>query len=300
MNDKLTRFLFENRAIRGEIVQLEASFQSVLASYHYPESVARLLGELMAAASLLTATLKFKGEVALQIQSKGIVKYAVINGTHDQKLRGVARWDEKISELPNEFSELFENGVLAITLAPNNKERYQGMVALDKGSLAECLENYFLQSEQLLTKVCLATQTGEHSIAAGMLLQIVPQTSETYQASDNHDFEHLSVLASTTTDKELLTLAPEALIHRLFHEEDIRLFEPQSVQFECDCSKTRSAQALRNIPKSELLTIAQEDDGLKMDCQFCHKQYVFDAVDIENIHSDNVSTFDDDYGTLKH
>lgn len=300
MSDKLTRFLFENRALRGEIVQLKESYQAVLDSYHYPEPLARLLGELMTAASLLTATLKFKGEVALQIHSDGVVKYAVINGTHDQKLRGVARWDETVTDIPSNFSELFKKGVLAITLAPEGKERYQGIVALDKDSLAECLENYFLQSEQLLTKVYLATQSAPSVMAAGMLLQIVPQDSETYQASDNTDFEHVSMLAETTKPEELLLLLPEVLIHRLFHEEDIRLFDAQAVVFECDCSKARSAQALRSLAKTELLKLIEEDGNIKMNCQFCHQEYVFDAVDVENIHADNVNTFDENTRTPKH
>lgn len=299
MSDKLTRFLFDNRAIRGEIVQLEESYQSVLSSYHYPAPVARLLGELMAAASLLTATLKFKGEVALQIHSEGIIKYAIINGTHDQKLRGVARWDETIKELPETFSELFTKGVLAITLAPQDKERYQGMVALDKMSLAECLENYFLQSEQLLTKVYLATSSKNQALAAGMLLQIVPKSSETYQASENTDFDEVSILADTTKPEELLELSPEALIHRLFHEQDIILFEPQPVLFECDCSVTRSAQALQNVAKDELLNIIKEDGNIKMNCQFCHQEYIFDAVDVENIHTENFTAFVN-AGTPKH
>jgi molecular chaperone Hsp33 len=293
MSDQLTRFLFENRAVRGEIVQLKESYDSVLKSYHYPAPIARLLGELMAAASLLTATLKFEGEVSLQLQSEGPVKYAVINGTHDQKLRGVARWDESIESLPEQFADLFHKGILAITLAPLDGERYQGIVALDQPNLAACLENYFLQSEQLLTKICLATDPIDKRLAAGLLLQIVPPNSETYQGSDNPDFEHLSHLANTTRDDELLSLAPSELIYRLFHEEDIRIFPPVSIRFACDCSKSRSAQALRNVGKTELLDIVKEEGSVKMNCQFCHAQYNFDAVDIENIHSENFNAFDE-------
>lgn len=300
MSDTLTRFLFENRALRGEIVQLENSYQSVLASYQYPEPVARLLGELMTAASLLTATLKFKGEVSLQIHSEGIIKYAVINGSHDQKLRGIARWDETVTHWPSSFHEMFKKGVLAITLAPKDKERYQGIVALDQESLAACLENYFLQSEQLLTKVYLATKTDEEARAGGMLLQIVPESSETYQVSENTDFDHLSMLANTTKPEELLFLSPQVLIHRLFHEEDIRLFDAQPVVFECDCSKSRSAQALQSVAKEELLKIVEEEGSIKMNCQFCHQVYLFDAVDVENVHADNFSTFVEKAGTLKH
>jgi molecular chaperone Hsp33 len=293
MSDQLTRFLFENRAVRGEIVQLDKSYKSVMDSYHYPAPIARLLGELMTAASLLTATLKFEGEVSLQLQSEGIVKYAVINGTHDQQLRGVARWDESIEALPETFTELFHKGFLAITLAPYDGERYQGIVALDQPSLAACLENYFLQSEQLLTKIYLATDPVDKKLAAGMLLQIVPPNSETYQDSDNPDFEHLSHLANTTRDDELIELAPADLVFRLFHEEDIRIFEPKGVSFACDCSKKRSAQALQNVGKTELLDIVKQDGSVKMDCQFCHASYKFDAVDIENIHSDKFSSFDE-------
>ncbi|WP_395338667.1 Hsp33 family molecular chaperone HslO [Ningiella sp. W23] len=300
MANTLTRFLFDNRSIRGEIVQLQESFQAVLDSYHYPPAIASLLGELMAAASLLTATLKFKGELALQVQSEGILKYAVINGTHEQKLRGVARWDESVKDIPTEFSKLFQKGALAITLAPADGERYQGIVALDKDNLAACLEDYFLQSEQLLTKVYLATDLQKDARAAGLLLQIVPQTSETVQSSDNPDFEHLSVLADTVKEDELLKLAPQTLIHRLFHEEDIRLFEAQTVTFECDCSKARSANALRNISKSELLQIINEDGSIKMNCQFCHSEYRFDQVDVENIHADNFKVFEDTVGKVKH
>lgn len=301
MYDTLSKFIFEDRAVRGELVHLEESYQTVLNSYHYPEPIAQLLGELMAAASLLTATIKFKGEVSLQIQSEGIIKYAVINATHEQKLRGVARWDESIKAFPSSFQELFNKGSLAITLAPKNKERYQGIVALDKPSLAECLEDYFLQSEQLLTKVYLATENKAsnkaasnddstlQAKAAGMLLQIIPETSETYQSGDNEDFTHLSVLADTITPEELLGLEKEVLIHRLFHEEDLRLFAPQAVAFECDCSSTRSAQALRNVPKAELLDIVKESGSVKMNCQFCHTEYAFDAIDIEHIHSDTTN-----------
>ena len=179
MTDVLDRFLFENRSVRGEIVTLEESFQTILASAEYPEFVQSLIGELMVTASLLTATLKFEGEVALQIQGDGgPIKYIIVNGTHDQKLRGVARWDETITQHPKSFSECFEKGLLVITLTPKNGDRYQGMVALDKPSLAACVEHYFLQSEQLLTKIFLTSRVGERPKAAGFLVQIVPRKYE--------------------------------------------------------------------------------------------------------------------------
>ncbi|MFT6268169.1 MAG: molecular chaperone Hsp33 [Alphaproteobacteria bacterium] len=290
MADVLDRFLFENRSIRGEIVSLEKSFQSILASSDYPEFVQSLIGELMATASLLTATLKFEGEIALQIQSEGPIKYIIVNGTHDQKLRGVARWNEAITSHPKSFSECFKKGILAITLTPKDGQRYQGMVALDKPSLASCVEDYFLQSEQLLTKVFLTSQVGENQKAAGFLIQIVPTSSESSNVEENPDFEHVAHIANTISSEEILTLEHTEMIHRLYHEEEIRIFEPQKVEFSCDCSRHRSAGALKSVDKKELLAIIAEDGHIKMDCQFCHNVYLFDEIDVQNIHGQNMES----------
>lgn len=283
MTDVLDRFLFENRSVRGEIVTLEKSFQFILNSAEYPEPVQLLLGELMAVTSLLTATLKFKGEIALQIQSEGPIKYMIINGTHDQKMRGVARWDETKIIFPSEFNKCFIKGILAITLTPIDGQRYQGIVALDKPSLAECVEDYFLQSEQLLTKVVLASKVNDQSKAAGLLVQIVPTTSESSNIEMNQDFEHVAHIANTVSSREILYLAHNEMIHRLYHDEAIRIFEPQTVQFSCDCSRERTAGALKSVAKEELLEIIAEDGSIKMDCQFCHEVYFFDEIDIQNM-----------------
>ena len=290
MTDILDRFLFVNRPIRGEIVSLSDSYQQILASASYPEPVQQLLGELMTAASLLTATLKFEGEIALQIQSEGPIRYAIINGTHDQKLRGVAKWNTELEVFPEQFSDWFTKGVLAITLTPKDGQRYQGIVALDKPSLSACIEDYFLQSEQLLTSVFLTTKTTEPQQAAGLLIQVVPTSSESSNVENNPDFEHISCLANTISQEEVLSLDHKTMIHRLYHEEDLRIYEPQAVKFECDCSKARSAQALRNVSKQELLQIIEEDGKIEMDCQFCHTNYVFDAIDVENIHAQNLDS----------
>jgi molecular chaperone Hsp33 len=288
MTDVLDRFLFENRSIRGEIVSLEKSYQSILQSAEYPEPVQILLGELMAVTSLLTATLKFDGEVALQIQSEGPIRYMVVNGTHDQKLRGVARWDETKVDFPKDFSKCFTKGLLAITITPKDGKRYQGMVALDQPCLAECVEQYFLQSEQLLTKVVLASRVDQQSKAAGLLIQIVPTTSESSNNDLNPDFEHVAHIASTVTSEEILSLPHADMIHRLYHDDVLRIFDPQTVQFSCDCSRERSASALKSVARSELLEIIAEDGHIKMDCQFCHEVYLFDEIDVKNIHAQNI------------
>ena len=285
-SDQLYRYIFNQAHVRGELVQLQQSYQSILDSYDYPPVIQRLLGELMAATCLLTATLKFEGEVALQIQSEGVVKYAVINGTHDQKLRGVARWDEQLKSLPENFSELFNKGVMVITITPAEGERYQGMVSLDKPSLAECIEAYFEQSEQLATKVLLRTDVSKSPAnAAGVLLQVLPTTSESTQASERPEFEHLIKLTETLTDEELFNLPAQDILYRLYHQEEAEVYQPQPVQFKCTCSRERSAAAIANVEKMELLDILAKEGEIKMNCQYCHAEYVFDAIDVESIHS---------------
>ena len=283
--DRLHRYLFNQGNVRGEMVRLEKSFQAILDTYSYPPVIQQLLGELMAATSLLTATLKFEGDIAIQIQGEGPLSYAVINGTHNQQLRGVARWDEELETLPNTLSELVEKGVLVITITPKEGERYQGMVALDKPTLAACIEGYFEQSEQLATKVILRTQLIDNQAkACGMFLQVLPTSS---QATDKTDtaFGHLSALTDTIKDEELFELAAEDILHRLYHQEDVELYPATSVVFKCRCSKERSAAALNAVSKEELLDIVAEDGDIKMNCQYCHAEFSFDAIDVESIHA---------------
>ena len=203
--DKLHRFLFTQANVRGELVRLDESLKHIVHSYEYPVQIQRLLGQLAAATSLLTATLKFKGEIALQIQSKGPVSYAVINATHEQTFRGVARWDESLETLPEAFDELLTEAVLVMTITPDEGERYQGIVALDKPTLAECLEEYFAQSEQLATRVHLMTdlQDENNARAAGMLLQVLPTDASATDITQATGFDHIATLTETLTEKEM-------------------------------------------------------------------------------------------------
>ncbi|MCC2617056.1 Hsp33 family molecular chaperone HslO [Aestuariibacter halophilus] len=284
--DTLYRYLFNDANVRGELVQLQDSFQAILDNNNYPAPIAELIGEMLAATCLLTATLKFEGEVALQLQSEGAVKYIVINGTHDQKVRGVARWDEQLETLPSSFDQLFYKGVLVITITPDKGERYQGMVALDKGSLAACLESYFEQSEQLATRVMLATDLStDKPRAGGILLQVLPTSSEATQRADRPEFDHLMQLTDTLTSKEMLELPAQDVLYRLYHQETVELFSPQPVQFTCSCSRERSAAALASVDKQELLDIIASDGDIKMNCQYCHAEYRFDAIDVETLHA---------------
>lgn len=288
-SDTLNRYLFNDANVRGELVQLQTSYQQILSAADYPPQIRQLLGEMMVATCLLSATLKFEGDIALQLQGEGALKYAVINGTHKQQLRGVARWDEQLAELPDSFQGLLSKGVMVITITPAQGERYQGMVALDRPSLAECLEHYFEQSEQLPTNIMLRATSDDISTACagGLLLQVLPTSSESSQAKERPAFDHLVQLSQTLTDEELFSLPAQQILYRLYHQETVELYEPQQVVFECSCSREKSAAALANVEKQELLDIISADGEITMNCQYCHAEYRFDAIDVEAIHAGN-------------
>jgi molecular chaperone Hsp33 len=178
-NNLLNRYLFEDLSVRGELVQLDETYKQIISSKEYPAPVQNLLGELLVATTLLTATLKFEGSITLQLQGDGSVSLAVINGDHDQKVRGVARWDGDIAEDAT-LHQLMGKGHLVITIAPKQGERYQGVVGLEGGTLSEVLEAYFERSEQLQTRLWFRLGEFEGTPhAAGMLLQIMPDGTGT-------------------------------------------------------------------------------------------------------------------------
>lgn len=279
--DILHRYLFDNADVRGELVQLQNSYQQVIGSHAYPPVLQTLLGELLAATSLLTATLKFSGDISVQLQGNGPVSLAVINGNNLQQLRGIARWDGELADNAS-LADLFGQGYMVITLTPDEGERYQGVVALDKPTLAACVEDYFNQSEQLPTALWLFADGKQ---AAGMFLQILPS-----QEDHNADFEHLSQLTATIKAQELFTLEAQDVLHRLYHQEEVRLFDPIEVSFKCTCSRERSAAAIKTIDQAEVEAILAEDGKVEMGCEYCNAKYVFDGIDIAAIYANGTGS----------
>ncbi|MBW3141154.1 Hsp33 family molecular chaperone HslO [Ferrimonas balearica] len=271
MTDKLYRYLFDQADVRGELVQLNDTYQQMLSGHDYPAPVQRLLGEMVAATSLLTAILKFEGEIAVQIQGEGPLRLLVVNGTHTQALRGVARFDGEVVE--GDLQQMVGKGHLVITITPKEGERYQGVVGLTEPTLAGCLEQYFAQSEQLRTRLWLHAN-GEK--AAGMLLQEMPASN----VDADVEFEHLESLTDTIKAEELFGLDPEEVLHRLYHQESVQVFEPSDVEFRCTCSRERSLAALATIDRAELDSIVEEQGEIAMHCDYCGAHYRFDAVDI--------------------
>lgn len=281
--DQLHRFVFSDDGVRGEVVQLGESLQTALEVKPYPPAIRRLLAEMMVATSLLTATLKFEGEISLQVRGGGLLDYAVVNGTDQQTMRAVAKWQIGVLEQP--FAELIDAGVLAITITPKNGQQYQGIVALDKPTLASCLEAYFEQSEQLATQIILHTLNRDQQLfAAGILLQALP-ASDPSEQQQRDAFQHLSQLTQTITAKELVELPIEQILHRLYHRENVTLFPPQAVQFYCSCSRAKTAQALLGLPPAELNEILQERGVVATDCHYCGTEYKFTKGDLDALYS---------------
>lgn len=277
-NNQLHRYLFEDLSVRGELVQLDDVFQQIITSQEYPQPIQTLLGELLVATTLLTATLKFEGSITLQLQGDGPVSLAVINGDNQQKVRGVARWQGEIADNAN-LHQLMGKGHLVITIEPKKGERYQGVVGLEGDSLAQVLEGYFLRSEQLNTRLWI--RTGEHAgkpHAAGMLLQVMPDGTGT-----ENDFEHLEQLTNTVKDEELFSLAANELLYRLYNQEKVQLFTPQAVEFKCGCSRDRSASAIIAIDKEQINTILAEEGVVALHCDYCGTTYSFDSAQVAEL-----------------
>ena len=277
-HDQLHRYLFENVAVRGELVTVSETLDEVLSGHDYPLPVQKVLSELLVATSLLTATLKFDGDITVQLQGDGPMTLAVINGNNQQQLRGVARVQGDVPE-DADLKTLVGNGYLVITIAPAEGERYQGVVGLEGDTLAACLEDYFMRSEQLPTRLFI--RTGEHAgkpAAAGMLLQVMPA-----QDAQTEDFEHLATLTETIKSDELFSLPANDVLWRLYHEEEVTVYDPQPVVFKCTCSRERCAGALKTLPEEEVDSILEEEGEIDMHCDYCGSHYLFNAMDIAEI-----------------
>ncbi|MCI0510143.1 molecular chaperone Hsp33 [Chromohalobacter marismortui] len=277
MTDQIQRFLFDDTNVRGEIVGLQQAYAEVLDKHAYPEAVNRQLGELLSAVALLTETVKLDGTVSLEVRGQGAVRLLMAESNPGGDLRAIARLEDEAA-LPEEnasLAALVGEAQIVITLDPREGQRYQGIVAVEADSLAACLEDYFARSEQLATRLWLAADGHR---AAGMLLQQLPDDDA---HSDADAWERTVHLATTLSDAELLDLEQRELLYRLFHEEQVRVFDPKTLRFGCTCTRERIANALHGLGAEELRSIVQEQGEVETQCHFCHSHYRFSAADIE-------------------
>lgn len=279
--DFTQRFLFDDTDVRGEMASLNESYQHVLAKHPYPQPVAQLLGEVLAAAALLVGTLKFDGLLVLQVRSAGAVPLLMVECSSEREVRGIARYHAEQIGADADLRSLMPEGVLAITVDPAKGQRYQSLVPLEGATLAECLTSYFATSEQLPTRFWLRAD-GQR--ARGLLLQQLPPDRQKEAEDRTASWQHLVTLADTLTAEEQLGLDNETVLHRLYHEEAVRLFEASPLRFRCSCSRQRSANALVSLGQHDAEALLAESNGkVVIDCQFCNQSYSFDAADVAQL-----------------
>lgn len=283
--DSLTRFMFEQAAVRGEIVSLDETWQAVLNRTAYPPVLQNLLGELMAAAALLIATLKFDGSMILQMQGEGAIQLLVVEATSAHTLRATAKWSDDLIE--GNFAELLGEGRLLITLDPesSDKQAYQGIVPLQGDNVAAALMHYMAQSEQIDTHIVLAA---DDECAAGILVQKLPDMPN----ADPDAWQRARQLTATLKVDELLKLDAQMILHRLFHEEDVLVYAPEGLNFACTCSRTRVGEMLKMLGREEVESVLEERGKIEVQCEFCNQHYQFDPIDAAQLWLPHIATAD--------
>jgi molecular chaperone Hsp33 len=287
--DCLHRFVFERYPIRGHLVHLDAAWRALIEHRHYPEAIRNILGEAVAASLLLAATIKFEGVLSMQLQGEGPVHLLLAQCTSGLGVRGLARYREGQDQgaigaagVDAAVSDLIGAGNLTVTLETDGgAQRYQGIVPISGERLAGSLQAYFENSEQLPTRLWLCA---DGNGASGMLLQRLPAAGAAGSTALVDDAWHrLQLIGDTLTPQELGTLADVEILHRLFNEDDLRLFEPSPVYFHCRCSRERVGGMLQGLGEAETRSVLAERGEVEVRCDFCNRAYVFDAVDVAQL-----------------
>lgn len=300
MNELLV-FVCEGAPVRGEIVSISSAWQAVLARRNDPPVIRQILGDFVAAATLLSASLKFDGTLIIQAQSKGPISLLVVECSPNLTMRATVKLSVELSEIdPNatlaDLLDAANTGRLVITLDPTERQPgqppYQGIVALQQDhngtavpvkNAAEAIMLYMRHSEQLETRIWLASN--EH-VVGGLLLQRLPNSGGHVHLDPQtaaEGWSRIQALGETITTDELLELSPETTLRRLFlHESSeagVRAFPTRPVQFACRCSRLKVADVLRMLGEEEVNSILAEQGAVETGCEFCGKSYRFDPVD---------------------
>ncbi len=308
IDDSVQPFQVDALDVRGRVARLGPMLDEVLAHHEYPAPVARLLVEATALTILLGSTLKEVGRFTLQTQTDGVVDMIVVDVSAPNPVRAYARFDEEklAAAGAKDSTALLGRGHLAMTIEPgSDQNRYQGVVALEGETLADTAHRYFVQSEQIPTRLKLAVGEEMHPggakstwRAGALLVQFLPKDSsrtvsdldpgdapEGHVAPDAQEDDawvEAQSLADTVEDHELLdpTLSSERLLWRLFNERGVRVFDQQPVTARCTCSRERVAAVLKSFPQEERESMVA--DGLvEVTCEFCGRRYPLEPSEID-------------------
>jgi molecular chaperone Hsp33 len=297
-DDRILPFQVEGLDVRGRVVRLGPSIDTVLARHDYPAPVSKVLGEAVALTVLLGSSLKLDGRFQLQTRSDGPIDMLVVDFEAPDRVRAYARFDKERLEAANgaPTGELLGKGHLAMTIDPGAEmSRYQGVVPLEGGGLEDAAHEYFKQSEQIPTRVRLAVAeafgSGEHLWrAGGILVQFLPEAGVGVRdlpggdvpdgvelpADDEDAWTEAKSLVETVEDHELIdpTIASEELLYRLFHERGVRVFQQQEVRHACRCSDERILGMLKSFTDEEKHSMIDDDGQINVTCEFCSTKYV--------------------------
>jgi molecular chaperone Hsp33 len=286
VDDVLHRFLLERAGVRGTLVRLGPAWREVAGRADYPPALRNLLGQGLAASAMLTGTIKLDGALSIELKSSGALRLLFAECSDEGRLRGLARWNDP---LPDALTlDALPDAIMAITIGNVERgQRYQGLVDLQNPDLAESLENYFVQSEQLPARILLVAD-GEHAV--GLMLQKMPDEGGHAAAHDEDAWNRIVHLTATLGDDELLATSPEELLYRIYHDESVRLFEPRLLAFGCSCSRERVSTMLRSLGREEVEAALQaRDDEIEVICEFCAQRYRFDRIDAEHLLSESAA-----------
>lgn len=273
--DALTRFLLPKAGVRGVIVHLDDAWRTVRGRADYPKAAAELLGEACAAAVLFTGHTKVDGRLSIQLRSQGDLRTLFAECTAAGTIRGIAQLTEG-GDAPQDLLQLGDDALLAITienpgLNPREPQRYQSLVTLQSSRLAGAFEDYFRQSEQLPTRLLLATNGTK---AAGLMLQKLPGDE-----GDSDGWVRTGALFDTLGEAELLDVPVNQLLHRLFHEEFPEILTERPIRFACSCSRERVASMLQSLGEEEA-TAALTEGVAEVRCEFCGQRYLFSPAEV--------------------
>lgn len=271
--NSLQRFLFEHASIRGNIVHLDSVYQTITHQRDYPPLIQKILGEALMSCVLLVGGIKFEGEVSLQFQGDERFSMLLVQCDHLLQIRGYAKIKENLKDA--DYTEAFLQGTLVINLTPHHQtQTYQSMVPLMSLEMSDNLMHYFAQSEQLPTKVWFAHN--EQGVA-GILLQLMPGQDSLQK---EHFWEYAVHIGATITEKELLSLDNATLLHRLYHETELRLYPEKPIQFKCRCNHDKMKQVIGILGEAEAQALLKEKGQIDIRCEFCNVNYTFDSIDV--------------------
>ena len=276
------RFIFEHVDVRGHIVRLVESWRHLLSTHAYPASVRQILGEMLTSTVLLSATLKYHGSLSAQLQTPGPLSMLITECNSENTFRGMAQYQDPAGS--QDVATLMQQGILALTIDPEQGERYQGIVDIRSGNIAHAIEDYMLRSQQIETRLWLAV---DNDVAAGLLLQKMPRSTgsmmdfdPSYDLETEQSWEKFLAFTDTVKARELMGTDFQTLLRHLYPEDDVRLFEPTPVSFRCSCSVQKVKNMLRLLGEDEVNDVLREKGQVGVNCEFCNRRYEFDTVDI--------------------